>query len=285
MKVNIYQEITDKFIKCLSEDKIPWKRQYINNDAGFPVNKTTDKNYNGINLFLLWVEQQEKGYQSALWLTYKQAESLKGSVKRGEKGTKIIYYNFVTKENEKNPEKDDKIPFIKAYTVFNIEQTEGIDFDKVDLSQIDFNSIEACENVLTLYKNKPEIKHNGQSAFYHPSFDYINMPQKDSFISSDAYYCTLFHEAIHSTGHATRLDRLKENKETLHSNSKSYSFEELVAEIGSCFLAIETQIEQNIDNRKAYIQSWARTLKNNPTWIVKAANKAQKAINYIKGVK
>lgn len=131
---------------------------------------------------------------------------------------------------------------------------------------------------------RPEIKHKENSAFYHPSLDYINMPKLKSFDSSESYYETLFHELVHSTGHKTRLNR-KEIVQQASMGGELYSIEELIAEIGACYLSSFAGLSlKNFNNNVAYIEGWLSKLKNDKRFIIYASGNAQKAVDYILNV-
>jgi antirestriction protein ArdC len=169
--------------------------------------------------------------------------------------------------------------------VFNIDQVEGVEPPpKENVNQIDFSPSESAEEIITSYKGMPEITSEEQRAYYLPKQDQINMPLKSSFQSVAFYYSILFHEMIHSTGHQKRLARpgiLTNNK----FGDSVYSMEELIAEMGACFLVSKTNLssETLFDNSAAYIQGWIKKLKSDPQFIIRASSQAMQAVNYILG--
>jgi len=268
---DIYQTITDKIIKKLEEGKIPWKKQWA---VEMPKNFLSKKPYSGMNFLLL----QDLPYKSPYYLTFLQAKQLGGSIKTGEKGHMVIFWKIL--EFGEDEEDLQTIPLLRYYTVFNFEQTEGI--KPIEEEKIN-NPIEKCEQIIAEYKTIPKIQYGGAKAYYSPVQDYIQLPVKDNFDSSEAYYSTLFHECIHSTGHKSRLDR-KEGIEKTHFGSADYSKEELVAEIGSAFLCSKAHIvTKQINSQVAYVQNWIQVLKNDKRFIISAAAKATKASQYILG--
>lgn len=287
--VDTYQEVTDAVIKALEEGTVIWQCPW--NQVGLPKNITTNVNYRGWNLFLLNFHSMIKGYATPYYITYKQAQQLKGSIKKGEKGIRIIYWAQV----ELNKKSDDStsqpvdettkprtIMVPKTYTVFNIAQTEGIEFPCFEAElRTESEIIEACENVVTNMPNKPVIRKNGTNAYYQPTTDTVVIPSLKRCKSNEGYYSTLFHELAHSTGHESRLNR----KELLSSDgfgTASYAKEELTAEMTAAFLSAITGIGQaTIDNSAAYIESWLKALKNDKTLIIKAAAQAHRATDYI----
>ncbi|MET3980656.1 antirestriction protein ArdC, partial [Mucilaginibacter sp. UYP25] len=173
----------------------------------------------------------------------------------------------------------------KSYTVFNIAQTEDIDFPAFEAElRTDAEIIQACEDVIANMQNKPTIRKNGSNAYYQPTTDIVVVPSLKKCKSKEAYYSTLFHELAHSTGHESRLNR----KELLNSDgfgSATYAKEELTAEMTAAFLGAITGIGQaTIDNSAAYIESWLKALKNDKKLIIKAAAQAQRAADYIMSV-
>jgi antirestriction protein ArdC len=290
-----YQEVTDTVIKALEEGTVIWQSSW--NDAGLPKNITTGINYRGWNIFWLNFHTMLKGYQAPFYLTFKQAQQLGGTIKKGESGTKIVYWATIKlkdkagNNNEEQPttvNNDEKqrtklVP--KAHTVFNIAQTEGIEFPTITPSiKSPLQKIAACEQVVADMPTKPIIITGGASAYYTPLSDTVVVPSLNSSTSSEGYYSTLFHELAHSTGHENRLNR----KELVNSDgfgNTNYAKEELTAEMTAAFLCAITGIHQpTIANSAAYIQNWLKALRNDKTLIIKAAAQAQRAADYIMSV-
>jgi len=289
-KVDAYQAVTDKLVELLEQGVCPWAQPWTNRGCGFaPVNGRTKKSYRGVNIWILLAEQTDKGYRSNQWVTYKQALDLGGHVRKGQKGTKIVFWRILEKESTTETKKDgspkvDKIPLIRLYTVFNLDQCDGIESTtpQVDASY-DFNPIETAEKIAAGYKNAPELNHGGDRAYYQPSTDKVQMPEQDQFSTAEDYYSTLFHEYAHSTGHKSRIDRDLENGAGFGSDP--YAKEELVAELAAAFLCGEAGIKDNtIDRSASYLASWARRLKGDSRLIVQASSAAQKAADHILGV-
>jgi antirestriction protein ArdC len=216
-------------------------------------------------------------------VSFKQAKGKGGRVKKGEKGFPVVFWKWVHVKDPESESGKKRVPFLRYYTVFNLEQTEGIDIPEPQTR--DFNPIMKAERVIHGMPNAPVIEHNEPRAYYQPSEDVVNMPKANLFQTDEEYYSTLFHELTHSTGHASRLNRDEISKMSPF-DSQDYSKEELVAEIGSAFLCGHCGIEPSvIENQAAYIQSWLKQLRSNKKWLVYAAAKAQKAADYILGVK
>ncbi|MFW6173864.1 MAG: ArdC family protein [Elusimicrobiota bacterium] len=274
----IYQMVTDQIISKLEQGTAPWQKPWKGGSSYAPVNLKSKKPYRGINIFLLGCA----GYSSRYWASFKQVQQMGGKVKKGEKGHLCVFWKILSKkEHDKNGEEVEKnIPLLRYYKVFNLDQVEGIEDPDGDNFVAEHNSIEAAQNIIENMPNKPKITYNEQRAYYRPSEDKVNIPKIESFVSSEEFYSTSFHELVHSTGHKSRLNRKEINQSFF--GDQDYSFEELVAEFGSAFLCGESGIVNDvIDNSASYINSWKKKLSDNPKWVVQAAGKAQKAADYI----
>jgi len=260
-------------IKQLESGVAPWRKPWRTLP---PANLNSKKPYRGINVFLLAFA----GYGSQYWLTYRQAHALGGNVRSGEHGTKIVFWKFDKFETETTDRETEerKGAFLRYYTVFNLEQTEGL---KALLALPPAFPIESAEAITAGMPNPPAFEQAAQAA-YIASRDTVTMPSRTAFESQAEYYSTLFHELTHSTGHAKRLAR--EGFDTPQKfGSDSYSREELIAEMGSAMLCGVAGIEQaTISNSAAYLQSWIRRLKADSRLVVSAASAAQKAADYIR---
>lgn len=287
---NVYDKITSQIIEKLDQGVVPWKKPWKGD--GFPKNLISGKEYSGINALILSFLTRE--YSSQYWLTFEQAKVCKGFVKKGEKGTTIVYFSMNEKIVGKNEEGEDVIkrtPIMRGYTVFNVEQCEGLKHarlneqkDSEKESQIAFENIIEASAIWDNYIDSPIVK-LGTMACYNKTEDSITMPKETLFDSNVEYYSTLFHEAIHSTGHKSRL-----NRDGVATSSRFgdavYSQEELVAEFGAAFLCGKCHIEQStIDNSASYIAGWKKALKADNRMVFFAASAAQKAADYILGKK
>ncbi|TLS77203.1 ArdC family protein [Photobacterium damselae] len=276
---DMYQIVTDRIIAALENGVKPWACPWDKTQQCdmLPVNFKTKAQYSGVNILLLWSETVEKGYSSPYWLTYKQAAELGGNVIKGQKGTTIIYYKLWEKENEDGTE--EKIPMLKSFSVFNLDQIENIEKPAVTVNEertkhSDFAVMANVEE--TIQKTGAIINHLGVRAFYSPSQDSITMPQQDRFQSSSDYYATLLHELTHWTAHKSRLDRNLKGK----FGSKDYAFEELVAELGAAFCCADLGVFGDIQH-ESYIASWLTALQNDKKYIFKAASLASKAHQFL----
>lgn len=270
---DIYQSVTVRILECLDKGVVPWRKPWATQT---PRNLASGHVYRGINTLLLSCS----AFESPLWLTLKQANDLGGRIKRGERGTPIVFWKVIERPNPKD-EDDDCFFLLKRFTVFNVEQTEGIAIPTVEART--FDPIAQCEAVVASYKDAPTIAYGGGRACYLRAEDRIQLPSRESFVSPAEYYSTLFHEMVHSTGAAHRLAR-KGVVDPTRFASHTYSFEELVAECGAAFLCAHAGIaSQVIDNSAAYIAHWARALKSEPRWMLYAAARASRASDLILG--
>ena len=280
-QAKIYEMITDKVVAELEKGNCAWHKPWFG--GGMPQNLVSKKEYRGINVFILSM----MGYASPYFVSFKQTQDLGGKVKAGEKGIPVIYWKWLdVKEKQSNGTlKDKKIPFLRYYTVFNVEQTEGIDMKKIpSLPVRQFNPIQDAEKIIKEMQNTPTIQHKEARAYYSPSADYVNMPRKELFENEESYYSTMFHELGHSTGHESRLARSEIGLASFKVDH-AYSKEELTAEMTAMFLCNHIGMSATWNNNLAYIQHWLRSLKSDPKMLIQAAGRAQKAADYILNVK
>jgi antirestriction protein ArdC/DNA polymerase III epsilon subunit-like protein/energy-coupling factor transporter ATP-binding protein EcfA2 len=265
----------------------PWQKPWseAGNDGILPFSVTSNKAYKGMNIMILWSAQQINGWTDNRWVTFAEAKKRGGSVKKGEKGTQIYNWSPVIKEVEKEDgTKERVVAFMKetAYTVFNIEQTSGVELpEREKIEPLPVSEAEAL--VLERYKGAPDIRNSPQDqAFWQPSEDYISIPLREQFSTQEAYLETLFHELVHSTGHRSRLDR-SELMDKYGTHRASRGEEELVAEIGAALLAARVGVDLDFQQVAAYAKGWLAPLGNDTSMIVKATRQAQAAVDYILG--
>jgi len=277
----IYKMITDKVVAELEKGNCPWHKPWFG--GGMPKNLITKKNYRGINVFILSM----LGYASPYFLSFKQAKDLGGKIKKGEHGIPVVYWKWllIDEKQDNGTTKAKKIPFLRYYTVFNVEQTEGIDAKKIpSIPVIQFNPIQDAEKIIKEMQKAPQIQFKEARAFYCPTADHVNMPRKELFNDEESYYATMFHELGHSTGHSSRLARPEIGLSSF-TVDHAYSKEELVAEMTCIFLCNHVGLAKTWDNNVAYIQHWLKSLKSDPKMLILAAGKAQKASDYILNIK
>jgi len=277
-KVDVYAAINDKIIEQLNNGTIPWRKPWA--DAGLPQNIISKKYYRGINMMLLSMEQ----YEHNLFITYRQLQGIGAKVKKGEKGHMIVYWGQIEDKQEgveqavENRDEKKK-SILRYYYVFNIAQCEKIPEQHLPKER-ETKELPSCESIVAGMPNCPPIRHKENSAFYNFKEDFVNMPKKKSFKKDESYYSTLFHELVHSTGHVSRL-----NRDTIVNmaefGGEVYSLEELVAEMGTCYLQSFSGITGEFTQSAAYIQGWLARLKNDKRFIFQASKMAQKAVDFI----
>lgn len=266
-KSEIFDKITTQLKAKLEKGTLPWRRSW---KLGIPVNFITRRPYNGINFLSLSLND----YPSPYYLTFLQCKGKEGSIAKGAKGSLVIYWKIRELIDNAKDEARDKIrlvPFTCHSYVFNLSETslyKGSDF---------VNEITTCEDIMEGMTLKPVVRHNISKCYYAPEEDYISLPKIEDFDSPEEYYSSFFHELIHWTGHPGRLNRFQNIDE-----SDSYSFEELVAEIGSAYLCGLACVSPKIlDNQAGYINSWLHKLNDDKNFFIKASMKSQEAVNYI----
>lgn len=266
----VYSIVSQKIMKKLKEGVVPWRRPW---NALPAVNWVTQRPYQGINTLLL---------ESGEYATFKQISKAGGKIKKGSKGHLVVFWKMMEIEKEEGKEKT--IPYLRYYHVFEINsQCEGL-CSKIKTHKVN-NPLTEAERILKEYKEPPVISHVPGKAFYRPSEDLISLPKPSLFHSSPDYYSTLFHELIHSTGHAKRLNREAVSRGHISFGDHLYSQEELIAEIGAAMLCGVCGIDNiTINNSTAYIKTWMEKLDDDPKLIVYGASKAQKAADYVQGV-
>ncbi len=281
MKTSVYDIVTENILSGLKKGTIPWKKNW-SSFGGLPRNFQSGHVYRGINLLLLALNE----YESPYYLTFNQVKKLGGTIKKGSSSQQVVFWKVYKKSAETNTEAEtgeessslQKRFVLRYYNVFNSCQIEGIDFPTPQT--YDHHPIEEAQQIWEQYSNRPQLIYKGNNALYSPTHDRITLPPIERFVTPQAFHKTLFHEAIHSTGHPSRIDRgLSENTDKI-----SYSFEELIAEIGASFLCAEAGIQHDEVNTQAYINGWVKFLEEeHARTIVSAASKAKQAAQYILG--
>lgn len=284
--MNVYEIITNRVVEMLTQGAIPWREPW-NSNGGEPRNLSSGKAYRGINVFLLAVAP----FSSPYWLTYRQATERGGSVRKGSKGMPVVFWRWNKPGQESDQgeteEQGDATtrrggPLLRYYTVFNLEQCDGIGAP-ADATAKAFEPIPECERIVRSIQNGPRIEHHGERAYYRPSTDTVVTPRPQQFESPALFYSVLFHELTHSSGHASRLAR-KGITDAVMFGSHDYSREELIAEMGAAFLCGTAGIEAaTLQDSTAYMANWIKVLKGDTRLVVTAAAQAQKAADLILG--
>ena len=287
-RADVYQEITDQMIGMIEAGTRPWSKSWNGSTAPNIPLRSTGVPYRGINVLTLWVAAMTKGYGSPHWLTFKQALALGGCVRKGEKGSTVVYANKIVVDDAKGYQggeqgEDGKrqVAFLKRYTVFNAEQIDGIEEKYPTPAPIitATNPDERDAELDVLFGRVPvTLKHHGSQPYYQPSGDHVVMPEFADFHTSDDYYSTLAHELTHATGHVDRLAR----PSLISTKREDYAREELVAELGAAFIsgAIGIKLHDREDHA-AYLAIWLQTLRSDKRAIFAAATQAQAATDWL----
>jgi len=289
MRTDVYQKITDQIVSELEKGVRPWLKPWNAEHAAGRITRPLRGNgipYRGINVLMLWSAAMEKGYAAPIWMTFKQALELKACVRKGEHGSLVVYADKIVRtetDAETGEEAAHAIPFLKAYTVFNCEQIDGLPerfYAKAEPRSETVQRIERAESFLAA--TGATVRHGGNRAYYSISTDHVQMPPLESFRDAESYYATLAHEATHWTRHPSRLDRDFGRK---RYGDEGYAMEELTAELGAAFLCADLELTPEVrDDHSAYIGSWIKVLKNDKRAIFTAASHAQRAADFLHGL-
>jgi antirestriction protein ArdC len=282
-RTDTYQRITDMIIDALEAGTRPWVKPWNDRDPGTGLPRPLragGEPYRGINILLLWIACATHGFQQGRFMTYSQAQERGGQVRKGEKGTTIVKYGTITRmlEGEAGQEREREIPYLKAYSVFEVSQIDNLPPEFYGAAE-PLGREQRLDHVDQFICNTGAVvEHSGSRACYIPSVDLIRMPRFLSFDTPESYYSTLLHEVTHWVGAPKRLDRLK----TTNKAHADYHFEELVAEIGACFLCADLRIAATVRPESAsYIDGWLAVMKQDKRAIFQAASKAQAAADYL----
>lgn len=279
-KFDLYAHVTDSIIASIEAGTPAWRKPWTGEKGGapFPL-RSNGEPYSGINVLMLWLAADEKGYRAPRWFTYKQAQAAGGQVRKGEKSSSVVKYGTFEREDEKTGE-ERRLPYLKAYRVFNAEQIDGLpaEYHGTPAEPARDMGTEADPELDAFFAATGlEIRTTDEpQAYYLPSEDYIHMPPIATFRDAAGYYSTLAHESCHATGHTSRLDRFSR-----FNDRKSYAFEELIAEIGNCMVCARLGLTPDFGQSGAYVKSWLRALNDHKRLIFKAASEAQKASDFL----
>lgn len=285
---DVYRRITDKIVADLEQGVRPWLKPWNAEHAAGRIAKPLRFNgqaYNGINILMLWSAAVAQGFTAPIWMTYRQASELGAQVRKGEQGELVVYANTLT-HTEQNAEtgetSEQVIPYLRGYTVFNVEQIDGLPGHYYQLAEPVLDPDLRQDHAERFFAaTGAAIRHGGDQAYYAVRSDHIQMPPFESFRDAESYYGTLAHEVTHWTSHPTRLARDFGGKQW---GDEGYAREELVAELGSAFLAADLDLAlAPRDDHAAYIDSWLTVLKKDKRAIFQAAAHAQRAVDFLHG--
>ncbi|UVO53733.1 ArdC family protein [Sphingomonas sp. SUN039] len=281
---DIAAEITALIIARIEAGTLPWRRPWTSGSGGRPL-RHCGTPYTGINTLYLWAVADALGYKSPTWMTYKQASELGGQVRRHEKGSISVYYSSFTRDDSASdaaPGDTRTIRFLRAYTVFNVDQIDGLParFYPGDAPPPALTASARQAAIDAFFANIPaRVSYGGSEAYYDRIADSINIPNPDSFVSADHLASTLAHEHVHWSGHADRLARTFGKK----FGDDAYAREELVAELGSGLICADLGLPNDLhDSHANYIGHWLRVLRANKAAIIQAASKAEQAYQFLK---
>jgi len=286
-RTGLYQEITDKIIAELEAGRIPWVQPWGTAAAKAPLamprNASTHRRYSGINVLILWGAVIGHGFTGQSWLTFRQALALGGNVRRGEHGTAVFYADrFIPNDERKRArESGDEaqaIPFLKRFTVFNADQCENLPQDVVAVAPPPPPGMIEPQAEALIRSTGADFRIGGNRAFYSPASDFVQVPPPAAYFEPINWHRTAFHELGHWSGHSSRLGRDMAGS----FGSKSYSREELVAEMAGAFICASLSIVPTVRHAD-YIGSWLEVLRADNRAIFRAASAASKAAEFILG--
>lgn len=287
-RIDLYTRVTNAILADLEKGVRfclqPWNAGHAAGPVSRPL-RASGQPYRGINVLMLWSAAITNGFAAPIWITFKQAKELNGTVRKGSKGSLVVYADRIarTEIGEDGQENERDIYFMKGYVVFNIAQIDGLPphYYAMAPPRLDPQSrIEAADRFFAA--TGVDIRHGGNHAFYAPESDYIQMPPFESFRDAESYCATLAHEMTHWTKHPTRLDRQFGRR---RFGDEGYAREELVAEIGAAFLCCDLGITpEQRDDHAAYIGHWLTILKDDKRAVIQAAAHAQRGVDYLHGL-
>jgi antirestriction protein ArdC len=290
-RADVYARITDRIVADLERGVRPWVRPWSAANAAGRITRPLRHNgmpYQGINVVLLWSEAVARGFMSSTWMTFKQSLELGGHIRKGESGTMVVYANKVTKtETDDNGDDVERtVPFLRAYTVFCVDQIDGLPDQYYKPATAPATPpAERIAHADAFFANTgATIRHGGDKAYFAPSLDLIQMPPFESFRDAESYTATLAHECVHWTAPVHRVNR---DLSRYGKDRSERAREELVAELGACFLSADLGIVPELEPRAdhaSYLASWLKVLANDKRFIFSAAAHAQRAVTYLHGL-
>jgi antirestriction protein ArdC len=288
-KLDVYTRVTNKILADLEQGVRPWVKPWNGDHAAGRIVRPlrgNGKPYRGVNVLLLWGSALEQGFSCPVWMTYKQSQELGAQVRKGEHGSLVVYADTFTKTETKadtGEEIEREIPFMKGYTVFNVEQIDGLPAHYYAKPERPAETVENRDARLERFfaNTGATIRQGGNRAFYAPAADAVQMPPFPAFKDAESFYSTLAHEMTHWTKAPSRLARDFGRQKF---GDEGYAKEELVAELGAAFLCADLGITPEVrDDHAAYIGHWLDVLKNDKRFIFAAAAHAQRAVDHLHG--
>jgi antirestriction protein ArdC len=286
VRKDVYQTVTDKIVAALEQGVQPWFKPWNAEHAAERITRPLRANgvpYQGINVVMLWGEAATRGYAAPIWMTFKPALELGAHVRKGETGSLVVYAATFsrTETDEATGESSERdIPFLKSYSVFNVEQVEGLPDHFYAPAAKRLDPVQRIERADAFFAAcRADIRHGGNRAYYSSGTDHVQMPQFETFRDAESYCATLAHEITHWTKHASRLDRDFGRKRW---GDEGYAIEELVAELGAAFLCADLDLAaEPREDHASYIANWLKVLKGDKRAIFTAASHAQRAADFL----
>lgn len=293
-RFDAYYSITETILSAIAsgsgEFRMPWHQAGSEFWQPRPTNALTGNSYRGVNTIVLWTEAMQRGFEFQCWATYRQWQTLGAQVKKGERGSVIVFYKKLDPDSSSSEDEEEQSTkrrhVLRASWVFNPAQVDGWTAPQLPEKENRVERLDEVEKFIAA--TKADIREGGSRACYSPKGDYIQMPLRSSFVGTDsispteAFYATLFHELTHWTGHASRLDRDHSGR----YGAESYAMEELVAEIGAAFLCADLGVSnQPRQDHAQYMNSWYSLLSKDKKAIFTAAARASFATEYLFGLR
>jgi antirestriction protein ArdC len=286
MNSDIYQRVTAQIVASLEQGVRPWLKPWNAEHAAGRITRPLRGNgvpYQGINVLMLWGAAVERGYAAPIWMTFKQALELGGCVRKGEKGSQVVYASTFSRtetDGDSGEESERDIPFLKGYTVFNVEQIDGLPAHFTAPAEPRLDPVQRIAQAEGFFSaTGATVRHGGNQAYYSVASDLVQMPFFETFRDAESYYATLAHELTHWTRHPSRLDRSFGRK---RFGDEGYAMEELVAELGAAFLSADLGLTpEPREDHAAYIGNWLNVLKKDKRAIFTATSHAQRAADFI----
>jgi antirestriction protein ArdC len=287
-RTDVYTRVTDRIVAELEAGVRPWLKPWNAEHAAGRITRPLRFNgerYNGINILMLWAEAETRGYGCPIWMTFQQAKQLGGFVRKGEHGAPVVYASKFSKTETADDGQavEREIPFLKEYTVFNVEQIDELPDHFYQMKEPPKEQMQRVAHADAFFANtKADIRFGGNQAYYAITDDHVQMPRFECFRDPESYCATLAHELTHWTRHPSRLDRDLGRKKW---GDEGYAMEELVAELGAAFLSADLRITPELrDDHAGYVANWLKVLKDDKRAIFSAASYASRAVDFLHGL-
>jgi antirestriction protein ArdC len=284
-RADVYARVTDAIVADLETGVRPWTKPWSAEHLAGKISRplrATGQAYTGINVILLWTEAVARGFAAPIWITFRQAQALGAHVRKGERGATVVYANRITRTEagDDGEAVERSIPFLKAYTVFNVDQVEGLPPHFYATAAPTLAPADRIAHAEAFFAaTAAEIRHGGNRAYYAIGSDHVQVPRFECFADPESYYATLGHELCHWTRHPSRLDRDFGRKRW---GDEGYAREELVAELSAAFLCADLGLALTPrPDHASYLKSWLEVLKGDKRFIFTAAAHAQRACDHL----